>query len=177
MSSIPANSNFLSPTGFKLQIEKLPTVTFFAQDVILPGLTGGVAIQSTPVIDAHVPGDKLIYSDLQLTFLIDEDLANYNEIFSWCQGLYHPESLDQYAAYHQAESTRLIGRYSPRNHHTMVSDAALEILTNNNTSNKTIRFVDLFPISLGSMHFSTTVTDIIYLQCEATFKYTGFSFD
>jgi len=176
MSSIPANSNFLSPTGFSLQIEKLPKVTFFAQDVILPGLTGGVAIQSTPVIDAFIPGDKLIYSDLQLTFLVDEDLANYNEIFSWMQGLYHPESLDQYSAYHQAEATRLIGRYNQNNHSMLVSDAALEILTNNNISNKTIRFVDLFPISLGSMHFSTTVTDVIWLKCDAVFKYTGFDF-
>ncbi len=174
---IPANSNFLSPTGFRLQIEKLPTVIFFAQEVTLPGLSGGVVYQGSPVIDAPTPGDKLIYSDLHVSFLLDENLENYDELFSWMQGLYHPESLNQYADFHQAESTRLIGKYNPRNHSTMVSDASLEILTNNNTSNKTIRFVDLFPVSMSSMHFSTTVTDIIYLQCDAVFKYTGFSFD
>ena len=173
---IPKNSNYLSPTGFQLTIEKLPTVTFFAQEVVLPGLSGGVILQSSPVLDAPIPGDKLIYSDLQVMFLVDEGLQNYDELFKWMQGLYHGVSLDQYAEFHQAEATKLIGRYNPRNHTPMVSDAQLTILTNNSTTNRTINFVDMFPVSMSSMHFMTSATDIVYLKCQAVFKYTGYSF-
>ena len=172
----PINSNFLSPVGFHLSIEKIPTVNFFAQEVVLPSLNGGIMEQATPVIDAPIIGDKITFGDLILSFAVDEDLKNYEEIFKWMQGIYHPESLDQYAAFHEAESQRLIGRYNHFNHTMMTSDGSLTILTNNGNANKTIKFVDMFPVSLSPLPFTTKATDIQYLQCRAVFKYTGFSF-
>ncbi|MDD4242692.1 MAG: hypothetical protein PHG08_00125 [Bacilli bacterium] len=172
----PANPNYLQPTGFLLSIEKLPGINFFAQTVNLPAMTGGVAYQGTPNIDAPLIGDKILFSDLEVTFLVDENLSNYEALFTWMQSVYHTESLDQYAAFHESEANRLIGSYNPQNHSVMYSDGFLSILTNNSNPNKTFAFTDLFPVQVSPLQFSTTVTDINYLQCKAVFKYTGFSF-
>jgi hypothetical protein len=45
--------------------------------------------------DIELPGDKLIFGDLTLRFLVDEDLENYLEIQNWMRGLGYPESLQE----------------------------------------------------------------------------------
>jgi hypothetical protein len=173
----PLNSNFLSPVGFKLSVEKIPEVTFNCQTIDLPSLSMGYAEQSTPMIQLPVLGDKIHFGDFSVEFIISEDMTDYKKLFEWLVGIGHPESLDQYSAYHEAEAVRLLGRYRPQNHSVMYSDGALEILTNNSTPNNIVRFVDLFPIGLTALPFQTTVTDIQYLTARATFKFSGFSFD
>ena len=173
----PINSNFLSPIGYKLSVEKIQEVTYNCQSVELPSLSMGYAEQDTPMIDVPILGDKIQFGDFIIDFIIDEDMINYKKLWEWIVGIGHPESLDQYASFHRAESEKLIGRYNPRNHSTMYSDGSLEILTNNSTSNNVVRFVDLFPIGLSALPFKTTVQDIQYLTARATFKFSGFSFD
>ena len=46
----------------------------------IPEMTLGVAEQPTPFKDIPVPGDKIQFGDLQLRFLVDEDLENFMEI-------------------------------------------------------------------------------------------------
>lgn len=173
----PLNSNFLSPVGYRLSVEKIQEVTYNCQSVELPSLSMGYAEQGTPMINLPILGDKIQFGDFIIDFIIDEDMVNYKKIFEWLVGIGHPESLDQYSEFHQAEATRLLGRYNAKNHGVMYSDASLEILTNNSTSNNVVRFVDLFPIGLSALPFKTTVQDIQYLTARATFKFSGFSFD
>ena len=173
----PNNSNFLSILGFKLSIEKIPEVTYNCQTVELPSLSMGYAEQSTPMIQMPVLGDKIQFGDFVIDFIINEDMTDYKKLWEWIVGIGHPESLDQYSSFHQAEARRLFARYNPKNHNVMYSDASLEILTNNYTPNNVVRFVDLFPIGLSAVPFQTTSEDVQYLTARATFKYTGFSFD
>ena len=173
----PTNINFLAPSGFTLGIEKLPTTTFFAQSVTLPTVAFGSTYQGTPNLDISVIGDKLEFDDLVINFIVDEDMKNYKEILAWMFGLGHPESLDQYAAFHELESTRLFANYNPRNHASMYSDATLNILTNSSVDNgNRIYFADIFPVGLGGLEFMTTISDVQYLTCRAVFKYSDFKF-
>ena len=50
------------------------------------------ATQVTPLRDIPKPGTKLNYEDLTMTFIVDEDLANYQEIHGWLVGLGFPIS-------------------------------------------------------------------------------------
>ena len=61
-----------------------------------PCIRSGVAIQSTYLKDIDIPGDKIRFGDLNISFLIDEDLSNYLEIQRWIRGLGYPEKLDQF---------------------------------------------------------------------------------
>ena len=84
------NRNFLAPVGFKFSLQRSPGVAFFCNQANIPDLNLGVAIQPNPLRDIPTPGDKVDFGDLNLRFLVDEDLKNYMEIQNWIRGLGYP---------------------------------------------------------------------------------------
>ena len=163
------NRNFLSPVGFKFTVNRSPKVAFFSNSANIPGLTLGVAVQTTYLKDIDVPGDKISFNDLTIRFLVDEDLENYMEIQNWIRGLGYPEKLDEIydlqneQKYVDTTDSKLMNIYS---------DGTLQILTSGSAPNFKIKFRDLWPYSLSDLQFDATDTDIEYLTAEVTFKYT-----
>ena len=90
------NRNFLSPTGFKFGLKRSPGVAFFCNQANIPSLDLGVAEQPSYLKDIPIPGDKMQFGDLNLRFLVDEDLVNFMEIQNWIRGLGFPESLAEF---------------------------------------------------------------------------------
>ena len=45
--------------------------------------------------DLPIPGDKMEFEDLNVRFLVDENLENYMEIQNWMRGLGFPESFQE----------------------------------------------------------------------------------
>ena len=78
-----SNRNFLSTGGFKFILNRIPKVSFFANQAEIPGISLGVSNQPTYLKDIDIPGDKLEYEDFRLTFLVDENLENYMQIQKW----------------------------------------------------------------------------------------------
>ena len=95
----PSNKNFLSPVGFKFVIGRTPNVDYFCQSASIPEVNIGVREVPTPVKDYSVPGDKMTFGDLNLRFLVNEDLDNYYEIFKWLKGLTNPKHQKDFFAY------------------------------------------------------------------------------
>jgi hypothetical protein len=172
LTSQIGNRNFLSPVGFKFNLSKYPKVDFFSNKAQLPGISLGVAIQSTYLKDIPIPGDKLEYDDLTLNFLVDENIENYLTIYDWLIGLGYPENVSQF------NDLRLRDPYNPsgnaRDSYNQYSDGSLEILDSNYRAKFKIKYKDLFPTSLSSLEFDSTATDINYFTAVATFKYTVF---
>ena len=52
------------------------------------------------------------------------------------------------------------------------SDGTLRVLNSNYKETALVRFQDLFPVSITSLEFDATVTDIQYFTAQVTFKYT-----
>ena len=103
------NRNFLSPTGFRFSLRRSPKSAFFCNQVNIPDIQLGVANQATYLRDIPVPGDKIDFGDLNIRFLIDEDLGNYMEIQNWIRGLGFPENLNEFENLEsQAEAVRLV---------------------------------------------------------------------
>ena len=90
------NRNFLAPVGFKFNLQRSPGVAFFCNQANIPDLNLGVAFQPNPLRDIPTPGDKVEFGDLNLRFLVDEDLTNYMEIQNWIRGLGYPENMDEF---------------------------------------------------------------------------------
>ena len=78
-----SNRNFLSPVGFKFTLAKEPKVSFFSNTARIPELSLGTAVQPSYLKDVDVPGDKLLYGDFSLRFLVDENMENYMKIHNW----------------------------------------------------------------------------------------------
>ena len=91
-----ANRNYMSPLGFKLILTKTPKVDFLCQSANIPQISMGTAIQPTYLKDIPVPGDKVLYDDLSVRFLVDEKMENYLAIHKWMTGLGYPEFRAQY---------------------------------------------------------------------------------
>ena len=90
------NRNFLSPVGFKFGLQRAAGVAFFCNEANIPDMTLGITEQPTYLRDIPTPGDKIQFGDLNLRFLVDEDLTNYMEIQNWIRGLGFPESLKEF---------------------------------------------------------------------------------
>ena len=162
------NRNFLSPNGFRFSLRRCPQAAFFCNQANIPDMTLGVTEQATYLKNIPVPGDKIEFGDLNLRFLVDEDLGNYMEIQKWIRGLGFPESLDEFEKLEsQAE---IFGRYA-QDQDNIYSDGTLSILSSNLIPKFQIFFRDLFPYSLSTMTFDATQTDQEYFTADVSFKY------
>ena len=160
------NRNFLSPAGFKFSLAKAPKVDFFSQSVSIPNIELGVAVQTTYLRDIPVPGDKLVYGDLDIEFFIDENLENYLQIERWMRSLGYPESLGETVSLDPQKDSLLDGARS---------DGTLLVYNSSFNPIAKILFKDMFPTSLTPVPFTADVTDINYIMATATFKYTIFN--
>ena len=50
------------------------------------------ASQYTPFVDVAVVGDKLQYDNFNMTFMVDESLQNYMEMYDWVKNIGFPFS-------------------------------------------------------------------------------------
>ena len=66
----------------------------------------------------------------------------------------------------------LIYTQPPKSQLNLYSDGTLTILNSNNIPKFKLIFENLFPISLTTLEFDATQTDLEYFTAEVTFKYT-----
>ena len=107
----------------------------------------------------------LTYEDFDLDFLVDENLENYLLIHNWLKGLGFPNN--------QQEFTNLVTNEDGIiDNKLQFSDGTLSILNSNYKEVASVKFKDLFPISLTALDFTATDTDINYFTAQVSFKYT-----
>ena len=163
------NRNFLAPTGFKLVVNRAPKVAFFSNAANIPGITLGEATQPTYLKDIPTPGDKIVFDDFTIRFLVDEDLKNYMQIQNWIRGLGFPDSIKEIWDLQEEERD-----LNAKDSHLMdiYSDATLTVLGSSNNALFKIVFSDLWPYNLTTLQFDATDTDVNYFTADVTFKYT-----
>lgn len=158
-----AITNYLSPISFKIVIERLPNVEFFTQNVAIPGLSMTPAPQVSPLHQLYETGDRIDYADLDLSFIADENMNNYQEILRWMEGLGTPEESKQRF---DIKKTKAGER----------SD--ITIIVENSTRNANLEFVftDAFPTALGGVQLDVTSTDVQYPVITVSFRYNNMRF-
>ena len=185
----PTKLDYASPTQFRFSIIKLPKVEYFATAANIPGIQLGQANQPTPLKDVPIPGDKLEYDNLNITFLVDENLENYREIHGWLTGLGFPKDNEQFRNLQNAGSDRFpttknVGlnkelgsiKKAVQDDGGLYSDATLFVLSSKNNANLEIRFRDIYPVSLSGLDYNQQETDIQYLTANVTFAYKIYEF-
>ena len=162
----------MSPLGFKLIITKTPKVDFLCQSANIPQISMGTAVQPTYLKDIPVPGDKVLYDDLTVRFLVDEKMENYLAIYKWITGLGYPESLGQYDQL-KKDDIRTDASASDEADplYFQYSDATLQILSSNYNPSVHVNFKDAFPVSLSTLDFDVTTRDYSFFTASVTFKY------
>ena len=178
----PSKFDYASPIQFRFKITKLPLVEFTIQTANIPSVTLDEVQQPTRLKPIALPGSTLSFGNLELSFLVDENLNNYKELHDWLIGLGTPESDSQFAGLLAAGSDRFSGSTAstaatgtstaqPLNEGGIYSDATLIVLNNKNIAKTEIRFQNVYPTSLGSLSYDIKASDVDYLQVSASFNY------
>lgn len=181
----PEQMNYLRPSGFRFLIQGLPQVTYFCQAANIPTINLGVVTQYTPLIDIPRPGEKLQFGELNIQFLIQEDMQNYSELYNWLIGLGSPENSYQFQqrtteqAYRDSTINTDVGpsggSVTRKSDLTDYSDASLMVMSSNNIAVAQMNFKDCFPISLSGVDFDISNGQTQYFTASAVFKYTSFT--
>lgn len=149
----PIELNLLTNVQFKFDIYNLPNTTFFIQDFTVPAITLDSPVFPGMRRDVPMPGTKAVFDQLTFSFLVDEDLNNYYEMYSWLMDIQRSEDMRR-----------------------QKSDGVLHLLTGQMNVNRQIRFVGLVPTMLSELSLSSGDTDNVRVECTTSFAYEYFDF-
>ena len=184
----PTKLDYASPTQFKFSILKLPKVEYFCTSVNIPGIELSGASQATSLKDIPIPGNKLTYEPLQMRFIVDENLENFQEIHGWLVGLGYPRDHTEFQNLLASGTDRFPGRgtavktepgkdrNATANTGGTYSDATLTVLTSKNNAQVEIRFRDVYPTGLTGLQYDQQAADVDYLTATVSFNYLVYDF-
>lgn len=162
--SQPTNLNQLNVVSFDIAFSRLPAVQYFCQRISLPTVVLGETHEASPFMNTALEGDTITYEAMSLSFIVDEDLQNYIEIYNWMTALGFPREYAQFAA---------LETESSGSENTKYSDLDIILHTNKSNPNYKINFTDVFPTSLSSIQFDSTPTGMDPIVIDATFNFRG----
>jgi hypothetical protein len=154
----PSTTNLLQPTKYVVTFPEISQTMYFCQKANIPGVSLGMAVQQTPNIDLFHSGTKLEYNTFDITFMVNEDLSAWTNIYKWMSDL---SSVDNSYA-RRKESTK---------------QAIFTVMSNLNNPKFRIKLNDIFPLSLSDLEFDTTLSAEDHMYATATFRYDWFDLE
>jgi len=159
LTSQPKTINSLQYNQFRFVLNRMPETIYFCQGVKFPGIQSQPITQPGPFATPikRTP-TKLGYEDLQIDFIVSEDFKNWLEINNWLT--LNLPNRDFKSKIEEKD------RYS---------DGALIMLNSASRGFLEVAFTNMFPITLGGVEFTSTVTDAKPVISLATFGFTGYT--
>jgi hypothetical protein len=156
----PDTVNFLLPDSFKFEMKRVPRLNYFIQSVNLPALEYSEIRQPTRFVDVKHPGNSFTFSNFDVSFIIDEEMETFMEIYNWMKSL---------VAIEQAGDVEM----GPNNY----SDASLIILNSAKNPNHVVTFKNCFPVSLSGIDFNSAISEPEPMVGTVTFAYTSYDIE
>ena len=100
-------------------------------------------------------GGRITYGSLNLSFIVDEDMSNYLEIYNWIRGQVPVEDSPPFRDANSLASGILI------------------VMDNKSRPNIEVQYQDIFPVRLDEIGFDLTTTDPDPIIISTEFKFTG----
>jgi hypothetical protein len=163
-----SNVNLMSNLKFVFKIQRYPDVNYFVQRVNLPNVSFPTTPRPTPFTTIPMEGDHLLYEQLTVSFLVDENLKNWNNLYAWMTGITFPRSFSEFRELKTRNST-----IRPDSG-DIYSDISLTILSNKSNPISNVMFRNCFPNELTGISFDTTNTDVEPILSTVTFAYTWY---
>lgn len=130
--------NFPVVTNFRLYIPECPLLSELAQDVTIPAITLNPAEVFTRTGDYGQPGEKLVFTELDIGFAMDEYYDVYAEVYSW---------MNRMAGMPELQSVEERDRY------VLFCDIELTLLDNKQKMARKFIFHDAWPTALGAIGY------------------------
>ena len=155
----PERINPLLPTYYQFSIFKIPNVNYFCQTASLPSLSLSQVSMPTRFTTLQSPS-KITFDELTVTFVVDEAMKNWMEIYNWMRSTTNVDSYEQYVP-----------------DHTQYTTGNLIVLNSSKNPKLNITFNRLFPITLSALDFTSIVVDPEPLQATCSFSYTSYDIE
>lgn len=165
VTTYPVNKSFLSNNKFDFVLKRIPNLTFFVQSVNLPGIVLQSTSINTPAVSLSIPGNQITFSPISVSFIVDEEMRSWYEIYNWIYQLGNPRDNNKIGT--------LTGEPGSDTH--IYSDATLFIKSNSNNPQWKVDFHEMYPTDLGEIQFST-VDGQEFITSSVTFNYTYYEF-
>lgn len=141
------NTNFLSTNRATLQIKGLEDLEFSVIGFNLPSIELPVTPVETTFLTGKEAGDKPIYGDVVVTFIVDEDMKNYLAILNWIEAL----------VFHRKDM--------PRN-----TDGLITVYSSHNNPLLRIKLYELIPSYVSELPFAEHDTETTPVVVNAHFS-------
>jgi hypothetical protein len=170
LTRTPQNTNLLQPTKYLLTFDRIGAATYFCQSVNIPGVSVGQAPINFPSLTVYSPGNQISYNSLNISFLVDESVISWQNLYDWFRSFASPDGTDE-----RNLKTALQNEYSKQDK-KQYSDATLTVLNNLNNPVIRVQFTNVFPVSLSDITFDTRQSADDVITADATFVYDEFKF-
>lgn len=145
--SLPENINLTRNTRAKIFIQRCPNTNFFCSSFSIPDMSiQPVEIGTSSIKTINEPGEQFMISPFSFNLLIDEDFEAYLELVRWFQ-------------------------YTVRNGEVPESYSnALAIIYNSElVPIISIRFFNLYPITIGQLDFNVSEDEQMMIPIQMMF--------
>lgn len=159
------NENYLYPTAFKFTLARIPAVTYHCQSANIPGVSVGTMTANNPRSGRtlKIPSQNLQFEDLQITFLIDEEMRNWLELYSWIQALRVVENWGTMRPFTTDITTGTT--------EAQLDTGTVSVLSSANNVVKTFRFHNLFPTEVSAIVFNSAGQGAEVMTATAKFAF------
>jgi hypothetical protein len=151
MSTVVAQPLYNTNFKFTFGRAEMDSVEKSIINIGLPDVTIAEVLTPSKNRAGYTPGDRVEYAPLTATFLVNEDLSNYKEIFNWMISNRDGEQPEK-------------------------CDGQLSILSSHSNTNQRVQFVNLFPSSLSQLDFVAQSDSAEPVQATVTFRYDYYKF-
>lgn len=166
------DQSLFHPGKYQLTFDRIANTVFYCTQCNLPGLMLAGLPQPTPLINLKVPSNKLEFEPLVVTFMVDDQLRSWNDIFNWMTGL-SGSTTDNYKNLANTAVTKsgnpLWGVRPP------YSDGTLTLYTAKNNAQIRYQFYDCWPTSLSPLQFDYSKSADEQLVAQASFIFSFYT--
>lgn len=148
------DNNLLPTNGFKVLIggtQEYPKLNTFGVRLTLPSVTNtdlSTPYRSQP---GFIPSESLTYEPLSITFLCDEKMELYDELYDWMKTNTNTDTLQ-------------------------TDDIIINLLTSHNNISRKVRCTNAFPTGIGSIEFDAQGVEVGYATFDISFRFDEFEF-
>jgi|TARA_X000001388_G_scaffold24304_1_gene16804 hypothetical protein len=159
LGNFPTTSSLLTANQFKFNTARIPILSEYVTAVNIPSIEF-VSAELGTAYGVNIPTatGKYIFEDLTVSFLVDEELESWREIYEWLRRLGPMNDESQSIMYKDCYESTTLGE--------------LTILNSAYKPKFRYKFHNMFPISLTGFSFTTTAADSIQLSSAATFRFS-----
>ena len=171
LSRQPTVIDYAQNSQYRVILPNFPISEYFCTEMNVPGVTMTQVDRPSSLTNIPMVGDQLAYENFTMTFIVDEELKNFQEIYDWMVNMGFPYKHSQYKSKERAD-----GMDQRKGDRVLYDDLLITILSSKNNPVVRCKLFEAFPISLSGLTYTQTNPDVEYLTASVEFAYMYYEF-